>query len=65
MGAVLSRHDCEAMTPVCSDCGVFLCWDISIYEYDEAPDFWDDWVCRGCNGGEPLSLKEYMEKKNG
>lgn len=46
-------------TPTCSNCGVALCWDISDEEYQSAKEFWDAWICRHCNGGEPLSLKAW------
>ena len=50
MGVVPS-HDFpnEAMTPTCSSCGVALCWDISIPEYEEDIEFWDNWECETCN----------------
>ena len=38
----------DGITPICDDCGVALCWDISVYEYMEDPDFWDDWCCKDC-----------------
>ncbi|WP_148294026.1 hypothetical protein [Azospirillum sp. B4] len=50
-------------TPICSACGVALCWDISEHEYLGATGFWDDWICRDCNGDQPLSLKEYRQKR--
>lgn len=43
------------LTPICNCCGVSLCWDISQEDYDELPSFWEAWICRDCNGGEPLS----------
>lgn len=36
------------LTPICSDCMVSLCWDISLEEYEEKPDFWDEWRCKEC-----------------
>ena len=36
-------------TPVCNDCGVHLCWDISQIDYDESKNFWDNWTCRTCD----------------
>lgn len=36
-------------TPMCNDCGVSLCWDISRTEYLEAKAFWDAWCCRDCS----------------
>lgn len=48
------------VTPTCSDCGIALCWDISKEDYHEAATFWDEWICEDCNGGTPLSLKQWM-----
>lgn len=38
------------VTPICNECGVSLCWDISRTEYLEAKAFWDDWTCQECHG---------------
>ena len=51
----------EAVTPICNDCGISLCWDILEEEYKEAKQFWDDWICQDCNGGIRLNLKEWLE----
>jgi hypothetical protein len=48
-----------AVTPACNDCGVALCWDISEHQYREEKSFWDEWICQDCNGGEPMSLRDY------
>lgn len=48
-----------ALTPICNSCGVSLCWDISLEQYQEDSEFWDAWICRDCNGGEPITRKEY------
>jgi hypothetical protein len=42
------------VTPICSDCGVSLCWDISDEEYEERAAFWDGWRCQECNGGQSM-----------
>lgn len=47
------------VTPICNRCGVSLCWDISAYEYGEDKPFWDAWVCQDCNGGKPMSRRDY------
>lgn len=39
------------VTPICNECGVALCWDISNEEYDHEKSFWDNWKCKDCNGG--------------
>jgi hypothetical protein len=51
------------ITPMCDDCGVALCWDIDELEYLENKGFWDDWICQDCNGGIPLSLKQWIKNK--
>lgn len=35
--------------PICSDCGVALCWSISLREYAERQEFWDRWRCEACD----------------
>jgi hypothetical protein len=35
-------------TPICNQCGIHLCWDISEDEYQQRPVFWDNWECRDC-----------------
>jgi len=52
------------LTPQCNDCGIFLCWDISQEDYQEAREFWDAWKCEVCNGSR-MSLKNWMEEKHG
>lgn len=39
-----------AVTPICDNCGVSLCWDISRTEFLEAKPFWEEWTCQDCNG---------------
>jgi len=53
-----------ALTPICCECGIALCWDISIEEYAEAKAFWDAWICEDCNDGERLSLRAWHERQN-
>ena len=31
------------LTPICSCCGIALCWDIPESEYTERQAFWDAW----------------------
>lgn len=52
------------VTPICDDCGVSLCWDLSDEEYSEAKGFWDEWTCRDCNDGESLSLKSWQARRS-
>jgi hypothetical protein len=49
MGVEVSHSFEDAFTPRCNDCGVALCWDISILEYIEDKGFWDSWRCDICN----------------
>lgn len=51
-----------AVTPICNSCGVSLCWDISEEEYQDAFEFWDDWICQDCNNGTRMSKREYYYK---
>lgn len=48
MGVMNSRHFSDGYTPICNDCGIALCWDISPEEYEEKPGFWDEWRCKEC-----------------
>lgn len=49
MGVIVSKTFIgDALTPICSMCGIQLCWDISFEEYDERPIFWETWRCREC-----------------
>ena len=34
--------------PRCCDCGIALCWSISIEEYEQYQKFWDHWKCKFC-----------------
>jgi hypothetical protein len=38
-----------ALTPICDECGITLCWDISLDEYLEKQEFWDNWCCDECS----------------
>jgi len=49
-----------AQTPICNDCGISLCWDIPDEEAKRDAAFWGKWVCQECNGGEPMSLKQWQ-----
>jgi len=55
-----------ALTPICNACGVSLCWDIAVEEYEEAREFWDRWVCQDCRedaGQERMSLKGWKQER--
>lgn len=56
MGVTASTFDYEALTPICNLCGVALCWDISVYGYEDEQEFWDGWCCKFCD-------PEYRKKK--
>lgn len=51
------------VTPLCSRCGVWLCWDISQSEYEEDQAFWDACLCRKRNGGTPMRRDEVRKKR--
>ena len=51
-----------AMTPVCNDCGVHLCWDVGEEEAESCRAFWDAWVCQDCNNGQRMSLKDWRDR---
>ena len=62
----LSKHGSTmpgAVTPICNECGTFLCWDLGEDEADENRDFWDAWVCESCNDGERMSLKQWRAQR--
>lgn len=48
-----------SQTPICNDCGVFLCWDVSDADADRDREFWDAWRCEECNGGQRMRLSEW------
>ena len=51
------------VTPVCNCCGCHLCWDVSDVDYRKDQAFWDDWICRDCNGGTALSLNVWRQQR--
>lgn len=59
-----SRTFGEGYTPICSDCGIALCWDIGPDEYDEAKPFWDNWKCKECNPDYRGALKKFNIEQN-
>lgn len=60
MGVLPSTTFIGDFTPICEDCGIRLCWDISREDYAKAQPFWDAWKCQECNGGRPMSAKAWM-----
>lgn len=54
-----------AVTPICNECGTFLCWDLGEDEANEACAFWDAWICQDCNGGERMSFKQWAAQRDG
>ena len=57
--AVTASTMLGCVTPTCNECGIALCWDIDENEYYNDREFWDAWCCEVCNGGKPMSLKEW------
>lgn len=45
---VLNNSDLDEVRPICNDCGILLCWGISITEYEEREAFWNAWRCEYC-----------------
>lgn len=66
MGTViLPSTQISALTPICNDCGIVLCWDISEIEYQEAKEFWDNWTCEECTPNyRPGSLKRFKQRRH-
>ena len=52
-----------ALTPICNRCGISLCWDISVDEYERQKGFWDSWICRDCNGGNPYRHRQWVSEQ--
>jgi hypothetical protein len=51
-------------TPMCSNCGVALCWDISEQEYEDGKGFWDDWTCKDCNPDYKGAYQRWMARQS-
>jgi hypothetical protein len=66
MPVTQSNNFPDGLTPVCASCNVFMCWDISKEEYQEAKEFWDSWRCKDCNPNYRGALKEQtlMDKES-
>lgn len=66
MGVLVNRGTLQGgVTPVCNECGIQLCWDISEGEYAEDRAFWDAWRCAECNGGTPMRRAEFRKSGRG
>ena len=63
MGVTRSKHFPDGYTPICNECGTYLCWDISEVEYQLQKHFWDEWVCKDCNPNYRGALKRFKEGK--
>jgi len=62
----LHRHGSTmegALTPICNGCGVSLCWDIEANEALGDADFWLQWQCETCNGGNRMSLEMWRKSR--
>ncbi len=59
MGVSLVNLKYQEVQPMCSDCGVALCWCIGDLEYYEWKGFWDDWTCRSCNPNYKGAYEKY------
>jgi len=63
MGISPSHQFEDGMTPICSSCGVALCWDISKFEYEQDKEFWNNWRCEDCNPNYKGALKRFRQSK--
>lgn len=61
---ILKSTPSDFLTPICNECGIHLCYDISIQEYNQDKNFWDDWRCDICNPHARGSYLEYRKNKN-
>ena len=60
MGVHISPSTIDGgVTPICNECGISLCWDISEEEYTEQKGFWDEWLCKDCNPDYHGALKRW------
>lgn len=63
MGAHIIKSTIDGgLTPICNNCGVSLCWDISQLEYEEEKEFWDNWECKDCNPDYKGARKKWKAK---
>lgn len=44
---ILERDD--GWQPICNDCGLSLCFVITLQEYDQTKTFWEQWRCVYCD----------------
>lgn len=49
--------------PVCSDCGIALCFEVEAREYERTMDFWDAWRCCHCDPHAIGSFARWLESK--
>ena len=51
------------LTPICTRCGIALCWDIPEPEYTERQAFWDAWRCRECHPDAKGARRRWIEQQ--
>lgn len=44
---VLEEYD--DYRPICDECGIALCYTLTLFEYIEHKDYWDNWCCKDCD----------------
>jgi hypothetical protein len=60
MGVYIHRGTMDGgVTPICNECMISLCFDVSDTEYETCKQFWDSWICQECNGDKPFSKLHY------
>ena len=52
----------NSWTPICNDCGIALCYDISDDEYQRMKNFWENWRCKECNEDWKGARRRYEEQ---
>jgi hypothetical protein len=62
---IMASTSTDGLTPICNECGVRLCWDISHEEYAQRPDFWDCWVCQDCRDHDVVNAELMHDEEGG
>ena len=52
------------LTPICTCCGIALCWDIPESEYTKRKAFWDAWRCRECHPDAKGARRRWIEEQH-
>jgi hypothetical protein len=52
------------LTPVCNECGGAESYEISHEEYNEHPDYWEDWLCPDCRKYNEKTKSVHLRRGN-